>query len=91
MVPQNGFFDLIIVNLPFLESQAKCDMFLSNYRQYPSDVILIFLFLFLLLLRKKISPGGLLVLTGFEQVNDWLRCVGVDKKAALPSTIIDII
>jgi len=36
VVPHNGFFDLIIVNMPTgLDSKDKCELFLSNYRKYP--------------------------------------------------------
>lgn len=37
------------------------------------------------------APGGLFVVTGFEEVNDWLRCVGVDSRMAVQSAIINII
>eukprot|EP00026_Physarum_polycephalum_P000035 Phypoly_transcript_00035.p1 GENE.Phypoly_transcript_00035~~Phypoly_transcript_00035.p1 ORF type:complete len:2948 (+),score=330.54 Phypoly_transcript_00035:176-8845(+) len=39
--------------------------------------------------RQKLTPGGLLVLVGFNEVNDWLRCVGVDSRTALPLAALE--
>lgn len=77
---------MIVVNTPIaLDSQAS---FLSNYRQYLISLLPQMQLFFIII--RFIAPEGLLVLTGFDKVNEWLQCVGVDSKAVLTSETISI-